>query len=121
MERKNQLDLNLFVLGRLMHGPSKYGQLRFCPKCGLERLKRDYFPTNDPPGAFAPKEMKHPANGCEYLCENCGFSFVIAKSRREHFADRLHKEHRKLRAGVTFNTKCVGEDVARAYNESTGK
>jgi len=98
-----------------MAKPSRFAFLRFCPKCGLDKLKRDYFPAengNPPPG------VKMVRLGCEYLCEGCGFSFVIGKSRREHFADRLHREHRTLRNGVTFTEHCVGKEVAQKFNES---
>lgn len=97
-----------------MSHPSEYGRLRFCPKCGSDKLRRDWFPGDQPPGAQAPKDMRHPRVGCEYVCEGCGFGVWIAKSRRVLSAEMNFAQMRK-RAPVKFTEACVGEEVARAY------
>lgn len=98
-----------------MSKPSKYGErhLRFCPKCGIERLLRDYFP-GEFPGAIGSKQ---PKVGTEFLCESCGFSFWISKSRRVLFAELKFSQDRK-RAPVKFTEACVGTEVAELYLKS---
>jgi len=93
-----------------MAHPSEYGRLRFCPKCGCEKIRRDYFmaETADKPGV---KQVKV---GCEYICDSCGFAFWISKSRRRLTAEANMSEARK-RADVRFTEKCVGSEVARTY------
>ena len=93
-----------------MSHPSEYGMLRFCPKCGVESVQRDYFPG----GAAAVRNAKQPKVGAEYICQTCGFGFWISKSRRVLSAQLNHAESRK-RAPVKFTEKCVGSEVARAY------
>lgn len=96
-----------------MSRPSNYGQLRFCPKCGCDKLIRDWFPA-DSKEDIHNKGAKHPKMGCEYVCESCGFGFVISKSRRVLFADSNFARERQ-RAPVKFTEACIGKEVTDLY------
>lgn len=97
-----------------MSKPSKYGErhIRFCPKCGMERLRRDWF--LGAPGIFGKKQ---PKVGAEFVCDSCGFAFWVSKSRRVLCAESLQKEARS-RAPVKFTAACVGEEITNLYLRS---
>jgi predicted RNA-binding Zn-ribbon protein involved in translation (DUF1610 family) len=95
-----------------MAGPSQYGKMSFCPKCGCNKIKRDFYPAE----TFDHTQgSRHPKEGVEYICELCGFGFLIGKSRRVYMADRLHREHRQLRANVQFSDQSIDPDVASTF------
>ena len=93
--------------------------VRFCPKCGIEALERDWHkqaePRKDGGGETGVRQV---TNGTEWICKLCGFGFKIGKSTRYHLAEDLMKRDRSLRNAVAFNTKCVGQAIADAYCEA---
>lgn len=93
-----------------MSHPSEYAKLRFCPKCGCDKIKRDYFNAED----GNTRGVKQRTVGVEFICELCGFGFWISKSRRVLLAERNFARERK-RPNVKFEEKCVGTEVARAF------
>jgi rubredoxin len=84
-----------------------YSGLRFCPRCGLERLEFDRY-----------RERKSiPA--AEYVCGGCGFGFRIQKSARVEDADLLFKRSRQVRVGKFHEG--IAPEVAEAFLEHTEK
>lgn len=101
-----------------MSEKSNYGKLRFCPKCGVEGLERDFFPDGPP----RPNVRTHsPKNGVEYVCEVCGFGFIVAKSRRVMSAEVNAKDMRSKRPPVQFSERSVGSDVANEFLRTEGE
>lgn len=93
--------------------------VRFCPKCGVEALERDYHRQSEPqPGGGGEKGRAQTDGGTEWVCKLCGFGFKIGKSTRYHLAEELIKRDRALRNAVKFNTKCVGQAIADAFIEA---
>jgi ribosomal protein L37E len=90
--------------------------IKFCPHCGVEALERDWYKQAPPaPGGGGEKGVKQVANGMEFICRLCGFGFRIGKSARWHTVEDLHKQERRLRNSVTFDTQCVGTEIASAF------
>lgn len=81
--------------------------VRFCPKCGVQSLQRDY----DHQGTHEPG-VKQITNGTEWWCSTCGFSFKITKSRKWYLADALHRKDRQVRVGKpSDNTLTIVRDA----------
>jgi len=95
---------------------SFHENIRFCPHCGVESLDRDFYRQAEPqPGGGGAKGVKQIRSGTEYICRTCGFGFRIGKSARWHTVEELHQRERRLRNQVTFDTPCVGEEIAQAF------
>lgn len=99
-----------------MSTPSAWAKLRFCPRCGVEAIERDFYAQGGSVREAGHRETI--SDGCEYVCRICGFGFRIMKSKRVQIADQLHREHRQLRANVKFETKCVGTQIAEAFQRA---
>ena len=93
--------------------------IRFCPYCGVQSLERDWYKQAPPaPGGGGGKGVKQVASGMEFICRTCGFGFRIGKSARWQLVEELHRRERRQRNNVTFDTPCVGEDIAKAFLEA---
>lgn len=97
--------------------------IRFCPKCGVETLERDYLRQSPPKPGAPPEEQgekgrKAVGDGSEWLCRVCGFGFRITKSARHCMVLDLISAERKLRSTVKFTAECVGAEVAQLYVEA---
>jgi len=68
--------------------------VRFCPKCGVRSLQRDY----DRQGHHE-VGVSQTTEGTEWWCTTCGFSFKITKSHKWYIADQLQREARQVRVG----------------------
>jgi hypothetical protein len=92
--------------------------VRFCPKCGVESLDRDFSHQAAPRlGGGGEPGRKQVKAGTEWCCRTCGFGFCIKKSIRWETSEELHARERKLRNGVRFTTESVGTEIARKYSE----
>jgi hypothetical protein len=93
-----------------------HANIKFCPHCGVESLDRDWYKQAEPaPGGGGEKGKKQIASGVEFICRTCGFGFRIGKSARWHTVEDLHKKARQERNSVTFDTKCVGREIAELF------
>lgn len=82
-----------------------YHFLRFCPWCGSRTsLRHDDYRHQRDTGK---------QRGVEWICDLCGFGFVIGPSKRVSAADLLFAEHRKLRVGKFHEG--VREDVRQVF------
>jgi hypothetical protein len=90
--------------------------VRFCPHCGVDAIERDFYRQASPqPGGGGEKGVRQIPDGTEWICRICGFGFRITKSARHGTAENLLSRDRSLRNSVTFDTECVGAEVATAY------
>jgi rubredoxin len=77
-----------------------FENVRFCPKCGVDALDRDYYHQAEPrPGGGGETGRKQIGSGTEWVCRICGFSFRIDKSVRWQQADELQRRDRQQRVG----------------------
>lgn len=77
-----------------------FENVRFCPRCGVDALDRDFYHQAAPrPSGGGEKGKNQIGSGTEWVCGICGFSFRIDKSVRWHQADELQRRDRQLRLG----------------------
>lgn len=96
--------------------------IRFCPRCGSDRLERDWH-HQSPPQSGGPEKQgernrRQCADGSEWICHTCGFGFKITKSSRWNLAEVLIGNDRRLRNAVKFSRECVGDEVADLFEQA---
>lgn len=77
-------------------GTGRFGKIKFCPECGVESLKRDFYRT-DHKGERSSDGLTRDDGPPEYVCSICGFAFRISPSLRYRHAEIYFKEHRQMR------------------------
>lgn len=93
-----------------------HDSIRFCPKCGVASLERDFSHQAPPqPGGGGVLGRKQIKTGTEWWCVICGFSFCIKKSVNWETAEQMFSAERKSRNGVKFTEECVGTEIATAF------
>lgn len=91
--------------------------VRFCPKCGVDSLERDYHRQALPKLGGGGEKGTSQTDGTEWICLTCGLGFKIKKSTRWHLAEELFRSERK-RSPVKFNVECVGQEIADEYERT---
>jgi predicted nucleic-acid-binding Zn-ribbon protein len=83
----------------MSRGSGFTGYVRFCPKCGVSNLERDTYRVDRKVGEIRQKDFFP-----EFICNVCGFAFMVKPSLRWEHALGLFKRDRKLRPNNTkFN------------------
>ena len=83
--------------------------VKFCPKCGVQSLQRDYDRVGNIP------DKKQAKAGTEWWCTTCGFNFMINKSHKWYIADELTRRDRQSRVGKPSDN--TSPEVRDAYVE----
>jgi hypothetical protein len=73
-------------------GAGQFSDIKFCPKCGVDNIQRDFYRIDTRVGEIRQKDF-YP----EFICNVCGFGFMVRPSLRWEHAKGLFAQERKQR------------------------